>query len=53
LLRKRKALQETLVERLVEEQEDEDFWNSPEVLAEVAKAEVAHLEGFAVSPSHE
>lgn len=53
LLRKRKTAQEALVERLVEEQVEEDFWNSPEVIAEVAKAEVAHLENTANPPSQE
>jgi hypothetical protein len=53
LLRKRKASQEALVQRLVEEQEEETFWNSSEVLAEVAKVEVAHLEGTANPPSQD
>jgi hypothetical protein len=53
LARIQKEREEALARRVAEEQEEERFWNDPEVLAEVARAEVAHLEASPPPPSQE
>jgi hypothetical protein len=45
--------EEALAKRVAEEQEEERFWNDPEVVAEVARAEVAHLEANLHPPLQE
>jgi hypothetical protein len=51
LVRIQKDREEALARQVAEEEEEERFWNDPEVLAEKAKAEVAHLEARPSPPS--
>jgi hypothetical protein len=51
LARAQNEKKEALAKRVAEEQEEERFWNDPEVVAEVARAKVAHLEANPHPPS--
>lgn len=53
LVKKRKESEEALALRLAEERKEEDFWASPEVAAEVARAERAHLKSRPALPLQE